>query len=397
MLALACSFGLFGLVVGGCDDRNSVRVYQAPKETAAAPQMPVPAMPASNSPAAPAGAPAAANAGGPQWLAPEGWTQLPAQSMRYATFRVDANDPSLNVIVYTFGPESGAVLPNVNRWEQQIGATPTAAADLAKVVTHLHSNGLEIESVDIKGPPAAGQTEGTRMLAAIIPAQGQMWFLKFVGPATKVEAHKAEYDAFMKSLSFSGATAAAPPAVLPATPDMPAMPAMPAGHPPMPAAGGAGPAPAAPRAGAASIPAFKAFTTPQGWTLDPQERPMRVATFHTAAADGLTADLIISALPANQFGTPEANINRWRGQVGLAPVADPTTIKPTDITVGGAKGFMIDFVGPEANGQPAPELVVAQVTQGSSTYFFKLVGPAKLVETQKKALDSLLQSIQFAE
>lgn len=317
---------------------------------------------------------------GPTWVLPAGWVELPAQPTRFATFQIDATDPKLNVIVYTFGPESGAVLPNVNRWEQQIGASLTQAADLAKVVTHIAMNGLELDEVDLKAPPAAGQSEGSRMLAAIIPAQGQMWFLKFVGPASKVEAHQAEYDAFLHSLSFA-ATA----------------PTMPAGHPADQVAAGKAPPTVITGAhpGASTIPAFAAYTKPQGWVLDPQERPMRVATFHVTG-DGEQADVIISALPANQFGTPEANINRWRGQVGLAPVDDPASVARSEMAIGGAKGFQLDFAGLPAAGQPAQRLIVAQVTKGATSYFFKFIGPGKLVEQQKQSFDSFLQSIQFA-
>jgi hypothetical protein len=351
------------VLAAGCDNRNSVQVYQAPKETPAPDSMPAPT--AANPPMA---APAVASA--PTWVVPQGWSQLPAQEMRYATFAVDATDPKLNVIVYTFGPESGALLPNVNRWEQQIGAPVSAEADLPKVVTHMQNNGSEIDSIDLKGPPPQGQTEGTRMLSAIIPANGQVWFLKFVGPASKVTAHKAEYDGFLKSISF-GAPSASPVVGPVAQPTAPA---------------GTG---ADPHAGTSLIPAFKAYTVPQGWALDPQERPMRVATFHIA--DGTQqADVIVSMLPADKFGTPEANMNRWRGQVGLDPVADATSVPRTNVTVDGGTGFVVDLTGADQ------QLVVAQITKGSNTFFFKLIGPSKLVEAQKKAFDSFLQSVQFA-
>ena len=41
------------------------------------------------------------------------------EGMRYATFR--AGPTALEVRVYSFGPESGNLLPNVNRWRGQIG------------------------------------------------------------------------------------------------------------------------------------------------------------------------------------------------------------------------------------------------------------------------------------
>jgi hypothetical protein len=192
-----------------------------------------------------------------------------------------------------------------------------------------------------------------------------MWFLKFVGPASKIAAHKADYDAFLKSISFNSASVA----VAPAAPITPAV--------------------------VQTIPAFSSYTTPDGWTLDPQERPMRVATFHIA--DGAQkADVIVSMLPADQFGPPEANLNRWRGQVGLEPITDPSKVAHIAIKVGGADGFLFDFASPDPAAADAQQLVVAQVTKGSHTFFFKLLGPAKLVDKQKAHFDAFLQSIQFA-
>jgi hypothetical protein len=364
VLAASGFFAGVSLCAIGCDDRNSVQVYQAPKESAA--PVAATAMGAPDAPAISAAMPAAGD--GPQYVVPNGWKQLPAQQMRYATFQIDPADPKLNVIVYTFGPESGALLPNVNRWEQQIGAPVSDASSVGKVVTHLQNNGLEIDCVDLKGPPPAGQTEGIHLLAAIIPGGNAVWFLKFEGPESKVAAHRAEYDAFLKSFSLPTA-----PAVMPA--QATAVPQTPAAV-----------APAAdPHAGLSMIPAFKAYTLPNGWTIDPQQHPMRVATIHAGPAD-----LIISALPANGFGSAEANLTRWRGQVGLEPVTDASTVAHSAITVGGSDGLLYDFAGTQS------ELVVAQVTHGSDTYFFKLIGPMASVVSQKKEFDAFLQSIQFA-
>lgn len=120
---------------------------------------------------------------------------------------------------------------------------------------------------------------------------------------------------------------------------------------------------------------------------------MRIATFHIAA-EAQSADVIITALPAKQFGSAEANLNRWRGQVGLPPVADANSVERTKLTISGGEGLLFDFTGPDP--ATAQRLIVAQVNHGNSTFFFKLIGPAKLVEQQKTAFDSFLKSVEFA-
>ncbi len=65
------------LVAGGCDDKNTVHVYSAPKDFAPPQTVETAAPPEPTVAAAPV-----ANTAGPQWLVPEGWNQLPAQLIR---------------------------------------------------------------------------------------------------------------------------------------------------------------------------------------------------------------------------------------------------------------------------------------------------------------------------
>ncbi|MCE9583006.1 MAG: hypothetical protein K8T20_10970 [Planctomycetes bacterium] len=343
------SLGLALAIAAGCGEKDPVRVYQAPKEAPGAGH--------GKTGTGTGIRPADTKGEDPRWVVPVGWTKLEDQQMRFATFQVDPADSKLNVVVYAFGPESGQLLANVNRWEGQIGLPPSPAADLSKVVTHLKSNGLEIDSVDLNAPPAAGETEGQRMLAAIIPAGGRIWFLKFVGGSAGVAAHKAEYDAFLKSISFpKGAAVEKPPA-------------------------------------AEGDVKMKTYSTPPGWTLEPEPKPMRVATFHVVAG-GLEGEVIISTLPS-QSGSALANINRWRSQVGLGSISDAKSQKQVTVKLGEVEGVRMDFVGAAAGGQPAKSLLVVQATKGTSLWYFKLSGPSQLVVEQEKVFEMFVKSIQF--
>ena len=188
---LFTALALAGFFAAGCGERDAPRVYRAPKEAPSA--RPNDPEPADAGPAAET----------PRWVVPAGWKRLPDQQMRFATFQVNPDDPKLIVTVFSFGPESGALLPNVNRWEEQIGAAVSGEADLPKVVKKLKSNGLEIDAIDLHGAAPEGQSEGQRMLAAIMPVGAKVWFLKFVGAESKIAAHQEEYDAFLRSISFA--------------------------------------------------------------------------------------------------------------------------------------------------------------------------------------------------
>lgn len=90
-------------------------------------------------------------------------------------------------------------------------------------------------------------------------------------------------------------------------PDAPAPPA-PAGE-----QGGSPGESGAPEAGAA-----EPWVVPAGWSRVPGERPMRLATYEAPSESG-PIEVAITRFPGN-VGGELANINRWRGQMGLAAI-----------------------------------------------------------------------------
>ena len=83
----------------------------------------------------------------------------------------------------------------------------------------------------------------------------------------------------------------------------------------------------------------KALTwqTPESWTEVPPGE-MRVASFKIQGQNGKLADVSVVPLPGMP-GTDDANVNRWRGQVGL-PSVSPDELKKSGENV-------------EAAGEPA--------------------------------------------
>lgn len=59
---------------------------------------------------------------------------------------------------------------------------------------------------------------------------------------------------------------------------------------------------------------------PEGWTLDPEPRRMRLATFMAPDESG-PIEVAVTRF-GGRVGGVLANINRWRGQLGLEPVAE---------------------------------------------------------------------------
>lgn len=77
------------------------------------------------------------------------------------------------------------------------------------------------------------------------------------------------------------------------------------------------------------------WKVPAGWTFDATPKPMRVATYIAPTASG-NVEVAVTRFPG-KVGGELANINRWRGQMGL-PTIDASGLDAT-LTRFSAAGF----------------------------------------------------------
>ena len=130
------------------------------------------------------------------------------------------------------------------------------------------------------------------------------------------------------------------------------------------------------------------YTTPAGWQAQAPSQ-MRLASFSIAKG----GDVSVSTLP----GAADllSNLNRWRGQVGLPPLADQAaaqqSVKPVQID--GRAGFEMLLEAPA--GQKDMAMRVALVDVASSTWFFKLTGTRDLVKQQASAFADFVSSVKI--
>ena len=165
------------------------------------------------------------------------------------------------------------------------------------------------------------------------------------------------------------------PAPAPAMP--PAMAGMPAGMPadvappPRPASGGL------------------RWTLPKGWT-ESAGGAMRFATLKPPVPGKIDGSVVVLPGPA---GGELANVNRWRGQIGL-PALDEAGLasarKVIQTKAGPLKVY--DF----SNGGKSGSRLVAGLTEsGGSTWFVKLTGDAGAVGAVREDFMKLLGSLRF--
>lgn len=135
------------------------------------------------------------------------------------------------------------------------------------------------------------------------------------------------------------------------------------------------------------------FALPAGWEKKTPTQ-MRVASF-MVSQDGKQAD--VSVIPLGGLaGTDPANVNRWRGQVGLAALSEDDVAKLAEkVSVGDEPAGLYDLAGTTPGSGEAERILGVMLHRNETSWFFKMTGDAALVATQKPAFISFLKSLQF--
>ncbi|MCM8527619.1 MAG: hypothetical protein NE327_13955, partial [Lentisphaeraceae bacterium] len=191
---------------------------------------------------------------------------------------------------FTISSARGSLLDNVNRWNSQLGMQPITNFGLTQLVQKTNINGyfgliipiVKTQSAMSNQNPHGSNPHGSnphsenpedKKLAtppskgiriAFGLAEGQTWYIKMSGSSNTLIKQKANFEAFSKSFKFKDGKAE--------------------------------------------------WTVPEGWEKK-EGGSMAVGTFSIA-------DSVVTVTPlAAQSGSIDMNVNRWRGQIGLASVS----------------------------------------------------------------------------
>lgn len=129
------------------------------------------------------------------------------------------------------------------------------------------------------------------------------------------------------------------------------------------------------------------WTPPTGWEPGP-DTPMRLASYRTP--DG--GDFSLVALPDS---SDLMNVNRWLRQIGRPPVTQPelaTMQKLWQTGAGMATVYDLRGADPDTRSILAAILRLPQLT-----YFFKLSGPASVLQAQEAEFLAFVSSFHIAE
>jgi hypothetical protein len=135
------------------------------------------------------------------------------------------------------------------------------------------------------------------------------------------------------------------------------------------------------------IRAMFTFERVPSWKENPQPSQGRIFEFLVDEGGG-TAIVTLSALQGG--GDLASNINRWRGQAGLGPIADSEVARAAaPMTFAGNEAWFV-----EAIGKDRAILVVASLSPQFSI-FFKMDGNPNVVLSQKQTFMRVAQTFQM--
>jgi hypothetical protein len=305
------------------------------------------------------------NAAPIHWTTPAAWKELPATSIRIGNFLISgANDKRAEVAITSFPGTVGTELDNVNRWRREIGLERVEQSGIS-------SQSVMVDSQEGKLYDFTGTSANTVVVS--LPREGAMWFFKLRGDKDVVDGAKASFLDFLKSVHFSSDAAqktATTPEIVPSDPHASVIPAVDNSN------------------------GEPNWNPPSTWNAN-QPGPMIVKSFSVPGDNGQKANVAISVFPGD-VGGAFANVNRWRTQMGLAPIEQGELPNATQsVRVAGGEAVLVDLANPNAPAGKPTRLVAAIVPQSGNTWFYKLVGDDAVVAREKDGFVKFVQAVRY--
>lgn len=358
------------LLFSSCKDRNAINVYlvskPAPESPAAADQSQETGQMGSTVPTAgnsmdqSVPPPLHAQVTG---TPPAGWEAQPLSSMRQASYLAKgANGTTADISLVVLAGAAGGVLDNVNRWLSQLGQPTITAEQLAKMVRHFAAPLGDVSVVDLEGlPQGSDASKDGRIIAGITSGDNGTFFFKMRGNAPFVESQKEGFIQWIRTIGTGKKSEDSP---------------MPSSEPT-----------ASPSDVAEKMPQIK-WVVPKDWKSAPPSS-MRYASFRAVGKNGESGDISVSVFAGDGGGDLE-NVNRWRSQVGLQPLSAgelksmivPMVCKDGEI-------LSVDMTGTKGR------ILAGWARIDGKGWFFKMIGPAGVVESEKGNFEAFLKSVQF--
>jgi hypothetical protein len=275
------------------------------------------------------------------WTTPAGWTEHGPDNMNAARFSLPGE---ANVMITPLALMAGNEDSLVNMWRQMLALPLLGEKEAAEALTEVPIGGASGKLFEVTG--AREESGEMKIVTAFLHRDSRSWFFKLQGAPAAVDAQRAAFLEFLKTVKFDAAAAPSP-----------ALP----------------PSSAPPAATSSEVPG----APPADWAAQ-SPGPMQAAKFSVPDKDGAKAEVTVSIFPSDTGGNV-ANARRWRGQLGLTDTDDAAIaalIKP--LPGGPENAVMVELVN------EARALTGAIVPRGGKWFFYKLTGDAPAVAAARE-------------
>jgi hypothetical protein len=289
---------------------------------------------------------------------PTGWKELPAQSPRLFSLAVAGRD-DCNASLVMLPGSGGGLVANIERWQDQMAGSDGARAEVVERREVLMLRGqatLVVIDGHYRGMGEA-DLEDARMVGVILLTAKFTIFAKMTGPRALVESETGAFEAWCASLDLAQEPQSKPAASLP------------------PAGAGA-----------------FIWDAPDGWR-DLGARSMRLASFEVA--EGCECSISTAG------GSPEANAERWLGQMGADALGPDGFLALERMSTGLGEAILVQADGTWTSMSgttiEGARLLGAIVPMPRTNIFIKLWGPVDGVAGATEAFKGLTKSLRMKD
>lgn len=353
LLSLACAVPLLLAACGPGDEVEITLVRQAPAEASTV-------LPDASSRERFGGGPGPAHdhaaVAGTRfvWEMPAGWVELPPQQFRDVNLRPGGH-PELQCYLTILQGDGGGLTANVNRWRGQLGLDPITDAEAAALPT-----GALLGRPAVRVELASEGEDAQALLGSILVDGGSMATVKMTGPVELVAQERAAFERFCETLAVRD--------------DVPARPA-----------------PGARPTGGPGASGGLTYELPDGWS-DAGASSMRLVNLVTPGSSQCYVIRLVG-----EAGGLAANLNRWRGEVGLEPLEQAELEALPEVEVLGQPCGLLEvsgeYRGMGSQAGPGKTLLGVALIGGESSLFVKMVGDEDDVAAERQRFIEFLGSL----
>ena len=132
------------------------------------------------------------------------------------------------------------------------------------------------------------------------------------------------------------------------------------------------------------------WQVPDGWA-DGKPSSVRLGSYVVADMAGDSPDISVTRFPGDVGGL-FSNVNRWRRQLGMESMGDPSELGSVPVLDTGRFEFQIvDLV---TNADPAMATRVAILEVDGFSWFFKITGTKEAVDAEHDRFEQFIRSVE---